>query len=135
MANNTRFATTTFATIALLLVSLGTPALIATHLTQDTATAQFQSTTNIALAAITVSGTVIWISLMTAMLAKNRPLRHTPFLPASWQQFFRQWIENSAFGLGAMSGWTMRNPELNLCLLYTSPSPRDRTRSRMPSSA
>ena len=24
---------------------------------------------------------------------------------------------------------------LNLCLLYTSPSPRDRTRSRMPSSA
>ena len=32
------------------------------------------------------------------------------------------------------------NPRLNagfivLCLLYTSPSPRDRTRSRMPSSA
>ena len=25
--------------------------------------------------------------------------------------------------------------ELMLCLLYTSPSPRDRTRSRMPSSA
>ena len=25
--------------------------------------------------------------------------------------------------------------ESNLCLLYTSPSPRDRTRSRMPSSA
>ena len=25
--------------------------------------------------------------------------------------------------------------EFNLCLLYTSPSPRDRTRSRMPSSA
>ena len=24
---------------------------------------------------------------------------------------------------------------INLCLLYTSPSPRDRTRSRMPSSA
>ena len=29
--------------------------------------------------------------------------------------------------LGRMGGWT--------CLLYTSPSPRDRTRSRMPSSA
>ena len=28
------------------------------------------------------------------------------------------------------------HPELfNVCLLYTSPSPRDRTRSRMPSSA
>ena len=26
-------------------------------------------------------------------------------------------------------------PGLNPCLLYTSPSPRDRTRSRMPSSA
>ena len=26
-------------------------------------------------------------------------------------------------------------PQLDLCLLYTSPSPRDRTRSRMPSSA
>ena len=25
--------------------------------------------------------------------------------------------------------------EINVCLLYTSPSPRDRTRSRMPSSA
>ena len=25
--------------------------------------------------------------------------------------------------------------EYNVCLLYTSPSPRDRTRSRMPSSA
>ena len=27
------------------------------------------------------------------------------------------------------------NVQLNACLLYTSPSPRDRTRSRMPSSA
>ena len=26
-------------------------------------------------------------------------------------------------------------PDLSTCLLYTSPSPRDRTRSRMPSSA
>ena len=39
--------------------------------------------------------------------------------------------------------WVMRmknamrtiNPVFNTCLLYTSPSPRDRTRSRMPSSA
>ena len=27
------------------------------------------------------------------------------------------------------------NGKINICLLYTSPSPRDRTRSRMPSSA
>ena len=31
-----------------------------------------------------------------------------------------------------LNGATIR---LNICLLYTSPSPRDRTRSRMPSSA
>ena len=29
----------------------------------------------------------------------------------------------------------IRSPHVNNCLLYTSPSPRDRTRSRMPSSA
>ena len=28
-----------------------------------------------------------------------------------------------------------KTPCINICLLYTSPSPRDRTRSRMPSSA
>ena len=34
-------------------------------------------------------------------------------------------------GLGSFPA----SSEYNLCLLYTSPSPRDRTRSRMPSSA
>ena len=29
----------------------------------------------------------------------------------------------------------MNDEQLTICLLYTSPSPRDRTRSRMPSSA
>ena len=29
----------------------------------------------------------------------------------------------------------LRSPKRKSCLLYTSPSPRDRTRSRMPSSA
>ena len=32
-------------------------------------------------------------------------------------------------------GWAVVNVQYRLCLLYTSPSPRDRTRSRMPSSA
>ena len=31
--------------------------------------------------------------------------------------------------------WNLAKPEIIACLLYTSPSPRDRTRSRMPSSA
>ena len=32
-------------------------------------------------------------------------------------------------------GKTKKLTQLMICLLYTSPSPRDRTRSRMPSSA
>ena len=34
-----------------------------------------------------------------------------------------------------MAGHFMQRGQIDLCLLYTSPSPRDRTRSRMPSSA
>ena len=36
--------------------------------------------------------------------------------------------------LGLLRALAERGP-LTVCLLYTSPSPRDRTRSRMPSSA
>ena len=38
-------------------------------------------------------------------------------------------------GAGGTGGSTTHNQLSNSCLLYTSPSPRDRTRSRMPSSA
>ena len=38
-------------------------------------------------------------------------------------------------GIDALTGMALVFPLLVLCLLYTSPSPRDRTRSRMPSSA
>ena len=34
-----------------------------------------------------------------------------------------------------MDGYHFYRAELNACLLYTSPSPRDRQKSRMPSSA
>ena len=37
--------------------------------------------------------------------------------------------------VGAMSGGGCKKGVFVTCLLYTSPSPRDRTRSRMPSSA
>ena len=37
--------------------------------------------------------------------------------------------------LAPMYALTVAAPLLTPCLLYTSPSPRDRTRSRMPSSA
>ena len=38
--------------------------------------------------------------------------------------------------MGSSTAWFLtENKDFNGCLLYTSPSPRDRTRSRMPSSA
>ena len=46
---------------------------------------------------------------------------HSEFFRFDWKA--ERW--NLVFALGAIIG----------CLLYTSPSPRDRTRSRMPSSA
>ena len=41
--------------------------------------------------------------------------------------------DDSAEGSG--TGYLGNTTGINTCLLYTSPSPRDRTRSRMPSSA
>ena len=41
------------------------------------------------------------------------------------------WFENE----GSWKNKDVRTRIVNICLLYTSPSPRDRTRSRMPSSA
>ena len=50
----------------------------------------------------------------------NMPPRHT----------------KSEFASYLLPSWMVgRRPDLKICLLYTSPSPRDRTRSRMPSSA
>ena len=43
-----------------------------------------------------------------------------------------QKIGSAQFNLGLMHIFAV---SLSCCLLYTSPSPRDRTRSRMPSSA
>ena len=47
----------------------------------------------------------------------------TQLLQALWAQDFETLANPSMIGM------------LYFCLLYTSPSPRDRTRSRMPSSA
>ena len=48
-------------------------------------------------------------------------------------------VEEGLVGIGDGAGDGVGGDELVLavgpCLLYTSPSPRDRTRSRMPSSA
>ena len=47
-------------------------------------------------------------------------------------------VANSIVGLSQLGndvGFIGKVSDDNFCLLYTSPSPRDRTRSRMPSSA
>ena len=46
------------------------------------------------------------------------------------ERYWKEWQE-SGIDLEAST----RHADCNGCLLYTSPSPRDRTRSRMPSSA
>ena len=52
------------------------------------------------------------------------------FRPVSRYAFFRGWLL-----LSQPPGCLGRPTSFPTCLLYTSPSPRDRTRSRMPSSA
>ena len=48
-------------------------------------------------------------------------------------KFYAEW---TSCWRGYRGTWEITNERLYLiCLLYTSPSPRDRTRSRMPSSA
>ena len=88
-------------------------------------------------------------SLVSVRIADNRRLcvatpaylqRHgTPRHPSDLLQFDCLTLSSEA---SQIRGWAFRMPTEGggtevgyLCLLYTSPSPRDRTRSRMPSSA
>ena len=48
---------------------------------------------------------------------------------------YKEGIAAAAFSKAHFDFWTQVAAVANTCLLYTSPSPRDRTRSRMPSSA
>ena len=48
---------------------------------------------------------------------------------------YKNWTHNDGEGDPWWSGGGSAKPYQYTCLLYTSPSPRDRTRSRMPSSA
>ena len=53
---------------------------------------------------------------------------------ASFNYFFEDLFE-AGIVLKGSEIKSIRDGKVNICLLYTSPSPRDRTRSRMPSSA
>ena len=57
-------------------------------------------------------------------IAIKKYYKHTQTYPANLEQLVTD---------PGVDGW--RRTYLKSCLLYTSPSPRDRTRSRMPSSA
>ena len=56
-------------------------------------------------------------------------------LNAAEQAAGRASVSVLSFVAAAVCRLLPQHAELNACLLYTSPSPRDRTRSRMPSSA
>ena len=61
----------------------------------------------------------------------------------STRKFYASYDQYEKYGMGRFSTYLKDNTfigwcglkQLENCLLYTSPSPRDRTRSRMPSSA
>ena len=58
--------------------------------------------------------------------------------PARWLIKNGCSLDSVTVDAGGTRTWKMRCPNsrwVTICLLYTSPSPRDRTRSRMPSSA
>ena len=49
--------------------------------------------------------------------------------------YYMLFSEVKGIGLDELLGFVDKNIKLNICLLYTSPSPRDGLLSRMPSSA
>ena len=52
------------------------------------------------------------------------------------RQLREPFVESAGLGITDRGLKLQKDPNTpNTCLLYTSPSPRDRTRSRMPSSA
>ena len=60
----------------------------------------------------------------------NFHIYNTTFYGQCWKAKNTKAVIVLAHGMGEHSG-----RYIHICLLYTSPSPRDRTRSRMPSSA
>ena len=80
------------------------------------------------------------ISHLVAM-AKNRVIGANNDLPWSLPDdlnHFKQYTLNKPIVMGRKTFESIGKPlpqRINICLLYTSPSPRDMRRSRMPSSA
>ena len=67
-----------------------------------------------------------------ALFTQNRAAQQAI---ATRQQYIQQSVQLEALYQQLVKGAAELSARNNDCLLYTSPSPRDRTRSRMPSSA
>ena len=67
-----------------------------------------------------------WLESLSAVISKDGNQR---------AHFLIKELINKAYREGANIPYTQNTPYINTCLLYTSPSPRDMRRSRMPSSA
>ena len=116
-----QLATTSTATIGIVIAVLGFPLLWVSRLLFREANTLGSTFTAADIAAVV--SLPIWISLIAALAVAGRPLRHSAWLPASWQSTFRQWVEASAFGAGAMvRGWSVQNPEASLSAI-TIPAP------------
>ena len=66
------------------------------------------------------------------LIAESMQLKHWAYLPTLIGTPGEKWRKVKDLNQAII---TSENYQGNDCLLYTSPSPRDRTRSRMPSSA
>ena len=81
-----------------------------------------------ALRALDGDDRAMWVRLKGAMLDGDVPITHAGAFGQAWTLGGEQHrLELALAGIEIKA--------LDACLLYTSPSPRDRTRSRMPSSA
>ena len=71
------------------------------------------------------------------MYPRDATLRRELFVEESLQHMSKNnlYQVQDLYRLVTKPGDTILDPMSGTCLLYTSPSPRDRTRSRMPSSA
>ena len=72
------------------------------------------------------------IDLSVAFIDRDRKITEIKDLQSESLESICSSRGNIIAAIEMNKGWFKEN---NVCLLYTSPSPRDRTRSRMPSSA
>ena len=71
---------------------------------------------------------LLWVMIPTLLLSQSQIVSYHTTIPTKD-------YEGCKFKLSALVRVEVKDTSAKTCLLYTSPSPRDRTRSRMPSSA